>query len=138
LLTLLYFAIWSPIASSRDSKQARVDAKRDTVVWMLTKKQEVEHLKRINPNLFTKSNDSRSLLAIVDTGAKQMGIRSSIKRIEPKGDDSVQLQLEDIAFDYLIVLLGELDRRNNINVEDASFNRSDQVGKVTGKVTLTR
>ena len=51
LLTLLYFAIWSPIASSRDSKQARVDAKRDTVVWMLTKKQEVEHLKRINPNL---------------------------------------------------------------------------------------
>ncbi len=137
-ITILYFAVWTPIVSSRDSKQARVDAKRDTVVWMLTKKQEVEHLKRINPNLFKTSSDSRSLLAIVDTGAKQMGIRSTIKRIEPKGDDSVQLHLEDIAFDYLIVLLGELERRNNIGVADASFNRSEQIGKVTGKVTLKK
>ena len=138
VLTILYYAIWSPITSSRDSKETRVDAKRDTVVWMLTKKQEVEHLKRINPNLFNPSNDSRSLLAIVDTGAKQMGIRPAIKRIEPKGDDSVQLWLEDIAFDYLIVLLGELERRNNISVADASFNRSENIGKVTGKVTLFR
>ncbi len=137
-IAILYFAIWSPVSSSRDNKQNRVEAKRDTVVWMLQKKQEVEHLKRINPNLFNRSNDSRSLLAVVDTGAKQMGIRPAITRIEPKGDDSVQLWVEDIAFDYLIVLLGELDRRNNINVADASFERSEQIGKVSGKVTLTK
>lgn len=137
-IAILYLAIWSPIASSRDSKQKRVEAKRDTVVWMNQKKQEVGHLKRINPNMFNRSNDSRSLLAIVDTGAKQMGIRPAITRIEPKGDDKVQLTMEDIAFDYLIVLLGELERRNNIAVADASFNRSEQVGKITGKVTLTR
>lgn len=137
-IAILYLAIWSPIASSRDNKQKRVEAKRDTVVWMSQKKQEVEHLKRINPNMFNRSSDGRSLLAIVDTGAKQMGIRPAITRIEPKGDDKVQLTMEDIAFDYLIVLLGELDRRNNIVVADASFNRSEQVGKITGKVTLTR
>ena len=137
-LAILYLAIWSPIASSRDAKQKRVDAKRDTVTWMIIKKQEVEHLKRINPNLFNKVNDGRSLLAIVDTGAKQMGIRPAITRIEPKGEDNVQIWVEDIAFDYLIVLLGELERRNTIEVADASLNRSDQVGKVTGKVTLVR
>jgi general secretion pathway protein M len=137
-LAILYLAIWSPIASSRDAKQKRVDAKRDTVTWMMIKKQEVEHLKRINPNLFNKVNDGRSLLAIVDTGAKQMGIRPAITRIEPKGEDNVQIWVEDIAFDYLIVLLGELERRNTIEVADASLNRSDQVGKVTGKVTLVR
>ena len=137
-MAILYFAIWSPIASSRDAKQNRVEAKRDTVVWMSQKKQEVEHLKRINPNMFNKATDGRSLLAIVDTGAKQMGIRPAITRIEPKGEDSVHLYVEDIAFDYLVVLLGELERRNNIEVADASFNRSDQIGKVTGKVSLTR
>jgi type II secretory pathway component PulM len=137
-ITILYFAIWSPIASSRDTKQQRVEAKRDTVIWMSQKKQEVEHLKRINPNMFKQVTDGRSLLAIVDTGAKQMGIRPAITRIEPKGEDSVHLFVEDMAFDYLIVLLGELKRRNNIEVADASFNRSDQIGKITGKVTLTR
>ncbi len=137
-LAILYLAIWSPIASSRDAKQKRVEAKRDTVTWMAIKKQEVEHLKRINPNLFNKVNDGRSLLAIVDTGAKQMGIRPAITRIEPKGEDNVQIWVEDMAFDYLIVLLGELERRNTIEVVDASLNRSDQVGKVTGKVTLIR
>jgi len=137
-LVILYWLIWTPIASSRDNKQNRVDAKRDTVIWMTQKKQEVEHLKRINPNLFKQSSDNRSLLAIVDTGAKNMGIRPAITRIEPKGDDKVQLTMEEIAFDYLIVLLGELERRNNIEVTDASLNRSDQVGKVTGRVTLVR
>lgn len=137
-LAILYLAIWSPIASSRDAKQERVDAKRDTVTWMAIKKQEVEHLKRINPNLFNKVSDGRSLLAIVDTGAKQMGIRPAITRIEPKGENNVQIWVEDIAFDYLIVLLGELERRNTIEVADASLNRSDQIGKVTGKVTLVR
>ena len=137
-ITILYLAIWSPIASSRDTKQKRVEAKRETVTWMTQKKQEVEHLKRINPNMFNSASDSRSLLAIVDTGAKQMGIRPAITRIEPKGEDSVHIYVEDMAFDYLIVLLGELERRNNIEVADASFNRSDQIGKITGKVTLTR
>ncbi|MDH3609505.1 MAG: type II secretion system protein M [Gammaproteobacteria bacterium] len=137
-IAILYLAIWSPIASSRDTKQKRVEAKRETVTWMTQKKQEVEHLKRINPNMFNSASDSRSLLAIVDTGAKQMGIRPAITRIEPKGEDSVHIYVEDMAFDYLIVLLGELERRNNIEVADASFNRSDQIGKITGKVTLTR
>lgn len=137
-IAILYLAVWSPIASSRDNKQKRVEAKRETVAWMSQKKQEVEHLKRINPNMFNQVNDGRSLLAIVDTGAKKMGIRPAITRIEPKGENSVQIWLEDIAFDYLIVLLGEFERRNNIEVADASFNRSDQVGKVSGKVTLNR
>ncbi len=137
-LAILYFAIWSPITSSRDNKQTRVEAKRETVTWMMQKKQEVEHLKRINPNMFNRTNDNRSLLAVVDTGAKQMGIRPAITRIEPKGEDSVQLWLENIAFDYLIVLLGELERRNNIEVANAAFNRSEQIGKVSGKVTLIR
>lgn len=137
-IAILYLAIWSPIASSRDNKQKRVEAKRETVAWMSQKKQEVEHLKRINPNMFNQASDGRSLLAIVDTGAKQMGIRPGITRIEPKGENSVQIWVEDMAFDYLIVLLGELERSNNIEVADASFNRSGQVGKITGKVTLNR
>jgi len=137
-IAILYFAIWSPIVSSLDTKQKRIETKRETVAWMSLKKQEIEHLKRINPNLFNRTSDDRSLLAIVDTGAKQMGIRSAITRIEPKGEDSVQIWLENMAFDYLIVLLGELKRRNNIEVADASLNRSDQIGKVTGKVSLNR
>ena len=138
VFTILYFAIWTPISSGRDNKQNRVEAKQETVAWMMQKKQEVEHLKRINPNMFNRSNDSRSLLAVVDTGAKQMGVRPAITRIQPKDDDSVQIWFEDIAFDYLIVLLGELQRRNNIDVADVSLDRSEQVGKVSGKVTLIR
>ena len=137
-LSIIYLAIWSPIATNRDSKLKRVEAKRDTVVWMNQKKQEVEHFKRINPNIFNSATHERSLLAIVDKSAKQMGVRPSIKRIEPKGENRVQLYVENIAFDYLIVLLGELERRNNIEVTGASFNRSDQVGNISGRVTLNR
>ena len=67
-----------------------------------------------------------------------MGVRPAITRIQPKDDDSVQIWFEDIAFDYLIVLMGELQRRNNIDVADVSLDRSEQIGKVSGKVTLIR
>ena len=107
-------------------------------MWMTQKKQEVDHLKRINPNLFNQATDKRSLLAIVDTGAKQMGIRSSITRITPKGDEQVQIALEDMVFDRLIVLLGELNRRNHILVTSTSLAKSNQIGKVTGKITLSK
>ncbi len=135
---IAYFAIWSPIAESREQRKVRVENKHETLAWMKQKKLEVEQLKRINPNLFNQATDTRSLLAIVDAGAKQMGIRPAIKRIEPSGENKVQVWLEDMSFDFLIVLLGELNRRNHIQIADASFDKSDQIGKVSGKVTLTR
>ena len=137
-IAILYLAAWLPIVESRDNKKMRVENKRETLVWMSKKKQEVDHLKRINPNLFNQATDKRSLLAIVDTGAKQMGIRSSITRITPKGDEQVQITLEDMVFDRLIVLLGELNRRNHILVTGTSLTKSDQIGKVTGKITLSK
>lgn len=137
-IAIFYLAIWSPIAGSRDNKKMRVENKRETLVWMTQKRQEVEHLKRINPNLFNQATDKRSLLTIVDTGAKQMGIRSSITNISPKGDDKVQIALEDMVFDRLIVLLGELNRRNHILVTGTTLTKSDQIGKVTGSVALTK
>lgn len=137
-IAILYLMVWSPIADSRDNKKIRIENKRETLTWMNQKRQEVEHLKRINPNLFNQATDNRSLLAIVDTGAKQMGIRSSITRIDPDGENKAQIWLEDMSFDYLIVLLGELERRNHVQVADASLSKSEQIGKVSGKVTLTR
>ena len=138
IVAMLYLFAWSPIVDSRDNKKMRIDNKRETLTWMTQKKQEVEHLKRINPSLFNQATDRRSLLAIVDTGAKQMGVRASITRIEPNGEDAVQIWVENIIFDRLVVLLGELDRRNHIQVSDVSLNKSEEIGKVTGKVTLTR
>ena len=136
-LIILYLIIWMPIQKSLDEKRTRVENKQETVIWMAQKKQEVEQLKRLNPNLFNQVTDKRSLLAIVDTGAKQMGVREAIKRIEPKGDDKVQVWLEDIVFNRLIVLLGELDRRNHIQVADVSLNKAE-LGKVSGNITLNK
>ncbi len=137
-IAILYFAIWNPIVDSRNNKKIRVENKHEILLWMQQKKQEIEHLKRINPNLFNQATDKRSLLAIVDTGAKQMGIRPSITRITPDGDNKVHISLEDMIFDRLIVLLGELNRRNHIQVAGTTLSKSDQVGKVSGKVTLIK
>ena len=138
IAAVIYLFVWTPIMDSRDNKKMRVDNKRETLAWMMQKKKEVEQLKRVNPNLFNQVADKRSLLAIVDTGAKQMGVRTSITRIEPNGEEVVQIWLENMVFDRLIVLLGELDRRNHIQVSDVALNKSEEIGKVTGKITLTR
>lgn len=138
IIAILYLAVWSPAVESRNNIIMRIENKRETLAWMGQKRLEVEHLKRTNTNLFNQVSDNRSLLTIIDAGARQMGIRGSITRIVPNGEDKVQISLENVVFDRLIVLLGELGRRNDIQVTSISLNKSEQISKVTGSVTLSR
>lgn len=138
ILAFLYFVIWSQIVLDYNNKASRVDNKRETLNWISQRKEELEHLKRINPNLFNQATDNRSLLAIVDASAKQIGTHSSITQIDPDGENKVSVWVENISFDHLIILLGELERRNHIEVASLDLNKSQPIGKVSGVVTLIK
>lgn len=134
---LAYNLTWAPLATARDDKLQQVQNKRELLAWMQTKSGEVKQLRLTNPNLLSSSRD-RSLLAVVDSTAKQLGLGQSIKRIEPSGKESVNLWIEDMPFDSLMILLGQLDKRDNIRVTEASLSNQDGPGLISAKISLGR
>ena len=137
VLFLLYLLAWSPLVEARENKRIQVESNQQLLAWMTTKSNEVKQLKLTNPNLLS-SDAKRSLLAIVDGMAKQLGLRTAIKRIEPDGPHAATIWIEEMNFDALIALLGQLDKRSNIKVQQADVARLDKPGVVKAKVVLKR
>ena len=78
VLFLLYLLAWAPLVKARDNKHQQVENNQQLLAWMTSKSNEVKQLKLTNPNLL-KSDAKRSLLAIVDSLAKQLGLRTGHK-----------------------------------------------------------
>ena len=134
---LFYSLAWSPLVNARDIKQQQVENNQELLAWMKTKSAEVKQLGLSNPQAL-RSDSNRSLLAIVDSLANQLGLRSSIRQIEPNGQNNVTIWMDEIEFDALITMLGQLEKRSDVMVIEASINRLDQLGFVKARIQLYR
>lgn len=134
---LFYLIAWAPLVTARDNKRQQVENNQQLLSWMTVKSSEIKQLKLTNPNLLNRDN-KRSLLAIVDSLANQLGLRAAIKRIEPDGPHNATIWIEEMNFDALIHLLGQLDKRSNVKVKQADVSKLDQPGVVKAKIVLRR
>ena len=81
-VAMLFYALaWIPLVDNRDLKRTHVENSQELLAWITTKSNEVKQLRRAAPAV-QKADSKRSLLAIVDSMAKQLGIRSAINRID--------------------------------------------------------
>jgi general secretion pathway protein M len=133
LLLLLYSLIWEPLAGGYANLKHSVEEQEETLVWMRQAAQQVQSLKRSSPA--AQGLGGRSLLAVVDQSARSGGLGSSIKRIEPDGSKGVKVWLEGVAFDDMIVWLGQLTR--TYRVETSSITIEPQGGgRVNVRISL--
>lgn len=137
LLALLYLLVWEPFAQGRADLASRVQAHQKDLTWMQQSATELARL-RASTRTQTVRDRQRSLLAIIDSSAKQTGLRKVIQRMEPVGKDGAKLWLENADFDRLMGWLGELQRRFGIRVTRASFDRQDSPGRVDARLSLQR
>jgi general secretion pathway protein M len=137
ILFLFYTLAWSPLVEARDSKRMRVENNQELLAWMKTKSTEIKQLRLTNPNLL-RSDSNRSLLAIVDSLANRLGLRSAIKQIQPDGPHAATIYMDEIDFDALANMLGQLDKNSNVKVREANITRLDKPGIVKARLTLKR
>ncbi len=137
VLFLFYTLAWSPLAEARDKKRMQVENNQELLSWMNTKSSEIKQLKLTNPNL-VKSGSKRSLLAIVDSLANRLGLRSAIRQIQPDGPHNATVWIDEIDFDALATMLGQLDKNSNVKVSEANITKLDKPGMVKARLLLKR
>jgi len=136
-LFLFYNLAWSPLVEARDNKRMQVENNQQLLTWMQTKSTEVKQLKLTNPNLL-RSDNKRSLLAIVDSLANRLGLRAAIRQIQPDGPHAATVWIDEIDFDALSTMLGQLDKNSNVIVSEANITKLDKVGIVKARIFLKR
>ena len=134
VLLLLYLLIVEPVANRYAALQDGVAEQRKTLVWMQQAAQQVQVLKRSAPG-GGRGLGGRSLLAVVDQSARSAGLGDAIKRIEPDGAKGVKVWLEGVAFDPMVLWLGNITTTYQIETSLITIEPQGN-GRVHARLTL--
>lgn len=134
LLLIGYLLLWEPVRQSREDWRQRALAAEANLMWMRATADEI--VARRGDALPQPAADGRSLLARVDSSAREAGLGGSLLRVEPTGPDQVRVQFQQAAFDVLVGWLEELARREGVRVTEMSISRGEGVGLVDARLGL--
>jgi general secretion pathway protein M len=132
-LIIVYTAIWEPLAAAHQRRELDLQAARAVAV-------QLEDLAAVAGRAGPRAvqGAGQSLLAIVDQSRKATAITKPPTRLQPEGDDTVRVVLEDVPFDALVRWLGDLQTRYGVRVDTADIERESGPGLVSARLTLVR
>lgn len=105
-LLLLYLLIIDPVYSGRDDAEQRLRSAREA--FSIAQRQAAD-LKASSSQ--PAASEAGSLLTQVESSAQQQGLRNALKRLQPSGNDQIQVSLEGASYEQLMQWLGELHQQ---------------------------
>jgi general secretion pathway protein M len=132
-LIVLYAAVWEPLSAARAQRARNLQSARAMAV-------QLESLAPLAGRgaAAAQAGADQSLLAIVDQSRKASALTKPPSRLQPEGDDTVRLWLEDVPFDALVRWLGDLQMRYGVRVDTADIERESGPGLVNARLTLKK
>lgn len=135
MITVVYFMIWQPLQDGIQTSRVRVKAQHQTLAEMQEQAAEARQLLAAQ----RQGNDSRSsgsLLVIIERTAQSKNLKSRLQKVQPEGEDSVRVWVENASFDQLIDWLALLENRNTIYVSEIIIERQKEPGRVNSRILL--
>ena len=132
-LIFVYLAVWEPIGKARLSRERDLAQSRALAT-------QIESLAagRGASGVGAPAGAGQSLLAIVDQSRRSSAIARPPSRLQPEGDNTVRIWLEDVPFDAVVRWLNELQTRYAVRVDNADIERESGPGLVNARLTLMR
>ena len=105
-LLLFYLLIIDPVYSGRDDAEQRLHSTQEAVSVV---QQQAFDLKASlsNPEI----SESGSLLTLVESSAQKEGLRSALKRLQPSGNNQIQVSLEGASYQQIMQWLSNLNHQ---------------------------
>ncbi len=137
-VALIYGLGWAPL----DKKHVLLMA--DVANWERS-------LANLQPLRVDQANDGQSgpavilgsqqsPIIIVDQTLRSRGLDRYRKRSQPTASNGIRVEFEDVAFDELVLWLGDLSEQYAMHVQSGSFAAGSRVapGRINATVTLER
>jgi general secretion pathway protein M len=133
-LLLGWALVWEPLDRSRVDWRQRAVAAEANLQWMRSAAEQLQRQRAAGGGAVV--TDGRSLLARVDSGAREAGLGGALLRVEPTGPDQVRVQFQQAGFDDLMQWLEQIAQQQAVRVSELSVQRAQGVGLVDARVGL--
>ncbi len=137
-IAITYAFIWAPIDKSHKSLATSV------ATWQRSLA-ELRPLQGIQApsgaaTANQRVNTQQTPVVIVDQTLRARGLDRSLKRSQPTTSNGIRVEFENVAFDDLVLWLGDLSRQYAMDVSSGSFSANSQsdVGRINATLTLER
>ncbi|MEX2125749.1 MAG: type II secretion system protein M [Woeseia sp.] len=136
-IAVFYLAIWMPLDRGQKSLATSIDTWRDSLAELRVLKSSIgtSDARRNVP-----ADVNQSLVVIVDNTLRERGLYNSLQRSQPTATNGIRVEFENVAFDDLVLWLGDLSSRYGLQVQSASFSAASEQndGRVNSTLTLER
>lgn len=127
VLTLLWLGVWQPVAQWRAEADNRYQNAQKTLSFLTANKDQLEASVSQGGN-----TANRSRLRLITQAANARGLK--LNRVQPEGDGSVSVVLQDQSFNDVLAFTAALAENNGIAVSRASIDGSGTPGRVNAQI----
>ena len=135
-LTVLYLGVWEPVVKAQRDRELALEDARALATMLETLAVEVQRGRDAGGG--GTAGAGQSLLAVVDQSRRASALTKPPTRLQPEGDATVRIWLDDVPFDALLRWLGDLQARYGVRVDAADIERQSGQGLVSARLTLVR
>lgn len=139
VFAIFYFVLWKPVILGKERLATSVDTQQRVLAQLQQLKGRVQA--PVNGQAAVAVDRNESLVVVVDTTLRSNGLYQSLKRSQPTGtNNGIRVELENVAFDKLVVWLGQLSVNYDLQVQMGSFSKpvNAEPGRVNSTLVLER
>jgi general secretion pathway protein M len=139
LVALLYALVWVPLDTRHQNARSAV------ATWerALAELRPLRGMKLPASGAQAASagvGGEQTPVVIVDSTLRARGLDRSLRRSQPTTTNGIRVEFENVAFDDLVLWLGDLSREYSMDATSGSFSTANrtEAGRVSATLTLER
>lgn len=138
VIAVLYGLIWAPLDKKHAEAQADVEKWQTAIADLRPLRSAVANNGQ-SPSA-PRVNTQQSPLIVVDNTLLSRGLDRYRRNSQPTSSNGIRVVFEDVAFDELVVWLGDLSDQYSMHVQNGSFSAGSRAvpGRVNATLTLER
>lgn len=131
-ISLLYGFVWAPLDRNHATKAASVSDWQRSLA-------ELAPLKGLAQNSTRPAGGSsqQAPIIVVDQTLRSRGLEQFRRRSQPTSSNGIRVEFENVAFDDLVLWLGDLSEQHAMHVQAGSLSKGSQSGPGRINATLT-
>jgi len=132
---ILYVAIWMPLDKGQKQAAAGVEIWQSSIEKL---RPLISSVASTTATRISPANLQQPLVVVIDSTLRNRQLNSALRRSQPTGDN-IRVEFENVAFDELVMWLGDLSSQYALQVQSGSFSVSgDVAGRINAQLTLGR
>jgi general secretion pathway protein M len=137
LAIALWAIVWLPLDRGHDNVRNSVDDWRHALTELRLLAASAAVGETTTPAVTSGSDESP--VVIVDRTLRERSLNSAVKRRQPT-PNGIRVEFENVAFDQLVVWLGDLNANYGMEVQAGSMSLTSQAGpgRINASLTLER